>query len=179
MLLQEKYKTQILPQLMKDLNLVNPMQAPRMKKIVVNSCLAEAVSNPKILDLVSQELGQITGQKPRLCRAKKSIATFKVREGMPLACMVTLRGKRMYEFFNRLVNVAFPRSRDFKGLPRRGFDGQGNYTLGITEQIIFPEIVHDKVDKMRGMNITIVTSTTSDKDSEVFLRLMGLPLRKQ
>ena len=177
MMLEEFYKKEVAPKLAKELGFSNPMQLPKLSKIVVNTCLSEALTNSKILDVAAVEIGQITGQKARICRAKKSIATFKLRENQPIACMVTLRRKKMYEFFNRLVNVALPRSRDFKGLAKRGFDGSGNYTLGITEQIIFPEIVHDKVEKSRGMNITIVTTAKNDKEGEALLRALGLPLR--
>lgn len=177
MLLEQKYKKEIVPQLMKTLELKNPMLAPRLEKIVINSCTGEAVQNVKILDTIAQELMAITGQKPILRRAKKSIATFKLREGQPIAMSVTVRRKRMYEFFSRLVNVALPRTRDFKGLSKKGFDGNGNYNLGIKEQTIFPEIVLDKVDKPRGMNVSIVTSVRSDKEAETLLRALGLPLR--
>lgn len=177
MLLEQKYKKEIVPQLMKTLELKNPMLAPRLEKIVINSCTGEAVQNVKILDTVAQELMAITGQKPILRRAKKSIATFKLREGQPIAMSVTVRRKRMYEFFSRLVNVALPRTRDFKGLSKKGFDGNGNYNLGIKEQTIFPEIILDKVDKPRGMNVSIVTSARSDKEAETLLRALGLPLR--
>lgn len=176
-MLEDFYKKEVVPKLMTELGYKNPMRVPRLEKIVVNSCVAEAVSNVKILDTVSQELAAITGQKPAIRRAKKSISTFKLREGMPIACKVTLRRKKMYEFLNRFMNIALPRSRDFKGLPRRGFDGRGSYSLGINEQIIFPEISHDKVDKSRGMNITIVTTARTDKEAEVLLRSLGFPLR--
>lgn len=176
-MLEDFYKKEVVPKLMTELGYKNPMRVPRLEKIVVNSCVAEAVSNVKILDTVSQELAAITGQKPAIRRARKSISTFKLREGMPIACKVTLRRKKMYEFLNRFMNVALPRSRDFKGLPRRGFDGRGSYSLGINEQIIFPEISHDKVDKSRGMNITIVTTARTDKEAEALLRSLGFPLR--
>lgn len=176
-MLQDFYKKEVIPKLMKELNISNPMGIPKLVKIVVNTSVSEAVSNAKIMDTVSQEMGQLTGQKPSIRRAKKSIAAFKLREGMPIGCMVTLRRERMFEFFNRLVNVGFPRSRDFKGLSKRGFDGRGNYTLGIAEQIIFPEISSDKIEKARGMNITIVTTANSDKEGELLLRYMGFPLR--
>jgi len=175
--LQDFYKNEVIPKLMKELDITNPMGIPKLVKIVVNTSVSEAVSNAKIMDTVSQEIGQLTGQKPSIRRAKKSIAAFKLREGMPIGCMVTLRRERMFEFFNRLVNVGFPRSRDFKGLSKRGFDGRGNYTLGISEQIIFPEISSDKIEKSRGMNITIVTTANSDKEGELLLRCMGFPFR--
>jgi len=177
MFLEEKYRKEIVPHLMKTLGLKNPMLVPRLEKIVVNSCTGEAVQNVKILDTIAQELTAITGQKPILRHAKKSIATFKLREGQPIAVSVTVRRKRMYEFFSRLVNVALPRTRDFKGLPKRGFDGNGNYNLGIKEQTIFPEISLEKVDKPRGMNISIVTSARSDEEAQTLLKAMGLPLR--
>lgn len=176
-MLQDFYKKEVIPKLMKELDISNPMGIPKLVKIVVNTSVSEAVSNAKIMDTVSQEMGQLTGQKPSIRRAKKSIAAFKLREGMPIGCMVTLRRERMFEFFNRLVNVGFPRSRDFKGLSKRGFDGRGNYTLGIAEQIIFPEISSDKIEKARGMNITIVTTASSDKEGELLLRFMGFPFR--
>ena len=163
---------------MKEMGFENAFRVPRLVKIVVNSSLSEATINPKIMDVVGNELAQITGQKPALRRAKKSISAFKLRAGMPIGCMVTLRKKRMYEFFNRLVNMALPRSRDFKGLSKKGFDGRGNYTLGITEQIIFPEISHDKIEKSRGMNITIVTTARTDKEGETLLKNLGFPLKK-
>lgn len=176
-MLQDYYKKEIVPKLMTDLNIKNVMRVPKLDKIVVNSCLAEAVTDAKILDLAGKELAQITGQKPSIRRAKKSIAAFKLRQGIPIGVRVTLRRKRMYEFFNRLVNVALPRSRDFKGLSPRGFDGRGNYTFGITEQIIFPEIVHDKVDKARGMNITLVTTARDNKEGLTLLKALGFPFR--
>ncbi len=176
-MLQEHYKKVVMPQLMEALGTKNPMSTPKLVKVVVNSSVTDAVQNVKILDVVASEIGQITGQKPAIRRAKKSIAAFKLREGMPIACTVTLRRKNMYEFFNRLVNVALPRSRDFKGLSKKGFDGRGNYTMGITEQIIFPEISHDKIDKARGMNVTIVTTAKNDKDGELLLKLLGFPFR--
>ncbi len=176
-MLQDFYKKQVVPKLMTDLNIKNVMRVPKLDKIVVNSCLAEAVTDAKILDLAGKEMAQITGQKPSIRRAKKSIAAFKLREGVPIGVRVTLRRKRMYEFFNRLVNIALPRSRDFKGLSPRGFDGRGNYTFGITEQIIFPEIVYDKVDKPRGMNITLVTTARDDKEGMALLKALGFPFR--
>ncbi|OGQ06754.1 MAG: 50S ribosomal protein L5 [Deltaproteobacteria bacterium RIFCSPLOWO2_12_FULL_40_28] len=176
-MLSDIYKKEMVPKLMKELGYTNPMRIPKLQKIVVNSCVSDAIQNSKILDTVASEIALITGQKPVLTKAKKSIASFKLREGMPIGCTVTLRRERMFEFFNRLVRVALPRSRDFKGLPKRGFDGRGNYTIGITEQIIFPEITADRTDKIRGMNITIVTTAKTDKEGEALLRMMGLPLR--
>lgn len=176
-MLQEQYKKTLSAQVASQLGITNKMRIPRLVKIAVNSSTAEATQNAKILEKVSQELLLITGQKPKLCRAKKSIATFKLREGMPIGSMVTLRGKSMYNFFTRLVSIALPRVRDFKGLSKKGFDGRGNYTLGITEQIVFPEISSDKVDKVRGFNITLVTSAHTDKEGEALLRALGLPLK--
>lgn len=176
-MLEQFYKKEVVPKLMTELGLTNPMQVPKLVKIVVNSCHSDAIADSKVLDVASRELSIITGQKPAVRRAKKSIAAFKLRQGMPIAVTATLRRKKMYEFFNRLSNVALPRARDFKGLPSRGFDGRGNYTLGITEQIIFPEIPHDKVDKSRGMNITIVTTAVNDKDGLALLKALGLPIR--
>lgn len=178
-MLESHYKKEIVPKLMSELGVKNPMRVPRLTKIVINSCLSEAISDVKVLDVAAKEMAQITGQKPAVRRAKKSIAAFKLREGMPIAVKSTLRRKKMYEFFNRLANIALPRSRDFKGLPTRGFDGKGNYTFGVTEQIIFPEISHDKVDKARGMNITIVTTAQTDKEGELLLRSLGLPIRER
>lgn len=176
-MLEEVYREQIVPKLMKEMGYKNPLSVPRLVKIVVNSSVSEATQNVKVLDTIAQDIGIITGQKPSIRKAKKSIAAFKLRAGMPIGCMVTLRKKRMYEFFNRLVNVALPRSRDFKGLNKKGFDGAGNYTLGITEHIIFPEISSDRIEKSRGMNITIVTTAKSDKEAETLLRNLGFPLR--
>lgn len=175
--MESRYKKEIRSQLMDKLGITNPMRAPSLKKIIVNSSLAEAVSDVKVLDSASKELAQITGQKPAVRRAKKSIAAFKLRQGMPIGLKVTLRKKKMYEFFNRLVNVALPRSRDFKGLSPHGFDGHGNYTFGLSEQIIFPEISHEKVEKPIGMNITMVTTARDNKEGEALLKSLGLPLR--
>lgn len=176
-MLEEIYKKNIAPKLMQELGSENPMQIPKLEKIVVNSCLSDAISDAKVLDVAGAEIAQITGQKPSIRRAKKSIATFKLRQGMPIGVRVTLRRKKMYEFLNRLMNVALPRSRDFKGLSPKGFDGRGNYSFGLTEQIIFPEISHDKVDKSRGMNITIVTSAKTDDEGRALLKAFGFPFR--
>lgn len=176
-MLEPFYKNEVVPKLMKDLAITNPMRVPKLVKIVVNASPHDAVQDVKILDVVAKELALITGQKPILRRARKSIASFKLRQGMPIALTVTLRRARMYEFLNRLIAIALPRARDFKGLPVRGFDGSGNYNMGITEQIIFPEISHDKVDKIRGMNITLVTTAKNDKEGEALLRAFGFPLR--
>jgi large subunit ribosomal protein L5 len=153
------------------------MEVPKLEKIVVNMGLGEAIQNIKILDSAAQEISQITGQKPVITKAKKSIAQFKLRTGMSIGCMVTLRKERMYEFFNRLVNVALPRVRDFKGLSGKSFDGRGNYSLGIREQLIFPEIHYDKIDKVKGMNIVIVTTAKTDEEGKELLKLLGMPFR--
>ena len=153
------------------------MEVPKLEKIVINMGLGEAIQNIKILDSAVQEISQITGQKPVITKAKKSIAQFKLRTGMPIGCMVTLRKERMYEFFNRLVNIALPRVRDFKGLSGKSFDGRGNYALGIREQLIFPEIHYDKIDKVKGMNIVIVTTAKTDEEGKELLRLLGMPFR--
>ena len=173
------YKSDCIPKLKEQFAYKNPMQVPRLQKIVVSSCRKEAVSDVKVLDRVSQELSLITGQKPVIRRARKSIATFKLRTGMPIACMVTLRHRNMYEFFNRLVNVALPGTRDFRGVSPRGFDGNGNYTMGIQEQIIFPEVPYDKVDQIRGMNVTIVTSAKTDDEGRALLAALGMPFRER
>jgi large subunit ribosomal protein L5 len=153
------------------------MQIPRLQKIVLNMGLGEAIQNIKILDSAAAELALISGQKPVITRARQSIASFKLRKGMPIGCMVTLRGTRMYEFFDKLVNVALPRVRDFRGVSPRGFDGRGNFTLGIKEQIIFPEIDYDRIDKIKGMNITIVTTARSDDEARMLLAGLGMPFR--
>jgi large subunit ribosomal protein L5 len=175
--LKEVYEEKAIPSLMKRFNYRNRMEVPKLEKIVINMGLGEAIQNIKILDSAVQELSQITGQKPVITKAKKSIAQFKLRTGMPIGCMVTLRKERMYEFFNRLVNVALPRVRDFKGLSGKSFDGRGNYALGIREQLIFPEIRYDKIDKVKGMNIVIVTTAKTDEEGKELLRLMGMPFR--
>jgi large subunit ribosomal protein L5 len=177
-MLQELYKKEILPKLRDELGYKNVMQIPKLEKIVVSMCTSEAVQNKKIVETCVEEVTTITGQKAVATRARKSIATFKLRKGMGLGARVTLRGDRMYAFFTRLVSIALPRTRDFNGLSKRSFDGRGNYTLGVTEQIIFPEITYDKVDKTRGMNITICTTAKNNKDAEVLLRYLGLPLKK-
>jgi len=175
--MKEIYQEKVVPALMKRFNYRNKMEVPKLEKIVINMGLGEAIQNIKILDSAVQELGQITGQKPIITKAKKSIAQFKLRTGMPIGCMVTLRKERMYEFFNRLVNVALPRVRDFKGLSGKSFDGRGNYALGIREQLIFPEIRYDKIDKVKGMNIVIVTTAKTDEEGKELLRLLGMPFR--
>jgi large subunit ribosomal protein L5 len=175
--MRERYRTEIVPSLMKRLNVTNPMAIPKLKKIVVNIGLGEASQNSKLLDVAVVELGQIAGQKAVLTRAKKSIANFKIRKGMPIGCCVTLRGDRMYEFLDRLCNVVLPRVRDFKGLPANAFDGRGNYTLGLRDQLVFPEIDYTRVDKIKGMNITFTTSARNDEEGRELLRGLGVPLR--
>jgi large subunit ribosomal protein L5 len=175
--LQEKYKNEVAPTLAEHFKYRSPMQLPRLSKIVLNMGLGEAIQNIKILDSAAEELALISGQKPVITRARQSIATFKLRKGMPIGCMVTLRGNRMYEFFDKLVNVALPRVRDFRGVSSRSFDGRGNYTLGIKEQIIFPEIDYDKIDKIKGMNITVVTTAQTDEEARMLLAQMGMPFR--
>lgn len=177
--LKERYHKDIVPKLMEQFGFKTPMRAPRLEKIVVNQGLGEAIANPKIIELAATELGMITGQKAVVRRSRKAISNFKLREGIAIGCSVTLRGAHMYEFFDRLTSVALPRVRDFRGVPTKSFDGKGNYTLGIKEQIIFPEIDYDKVDKIRGMNITICTSARTDEEGVELLRLMGMPFRKR
>ena len=176
--LMDFYRTECVPRMMQEFRYKSPMQVPRLQKIVVNIGLGEAIQNIKLLESASVELRAVTGQKPVVTRAKKSIAAFKLREGMPIGCMVTLRRDRMYYFFDKLVNVVLPRVRDFRGVSEKAFDGRGNYTLGIKEQIIFPEIDYDKIDKVKGMNITIVTSAPTDEEGKFLLKLMGLPFRR-
>ena len=175
--MKTRFDKEVAPVLMKELSLSNPMAVPHLHKIVVNMGIGEATQNSKILDPAINELGQITGQKPVTTRAKKSIAAFKVREGMPIGGMVTLRGHRMYEFFDRLVSVVLPRVRDFKGVSTKSFDGRGNYTLGLHDQLIFPEIDYAKVDKLKGMNVTIVTTAKSDDQARSLLKHLGMPFR--
>lgn len=175
--LKEKYTAEVVPALMKQFAYKSVMQVPRLEKIVINVGLGEAIQNAKLLDSVVAELRDISGQSVLVTRAKKSIAAFKLREGMPIGCMVTLRKDRMYEFFDRLSNVALPRIRDFKGISPKAFDGRGNYSLGLKEQIMFPEIDYDKVDALHGMDITIVTTAKSDEEGRTLLRMMGMPFR--
>lgn len=177
--MKEKYSKDVVPALKKEFNYTNIMQVPRLEKISVNIGLGEAVQDIKVVDAAVSDLTKITGQKPIVTKAKKSIATFKLREGMPIGAKVTLRGRRMYEFFDRLVNFSMPRIRDFRGISDKAFDGRGNYTCGITEQIIFPEIEYDKIDKIRGMNITFVTSAKTDEEGKALLKNLGLPFRNQ
>ncbi len=174
---KENYQQKVIPALMKRFNYKNVMQVPRLDKIVINMGLGEAIQNIKILDSAVQEMTSIAGQKPVITKAKKSIAQFKLRKGVPIGCRVTLRKERMYEFFNRLVNTALPRVRDFKGIPGKSFDGRGNYALGIREQLIFPEIHYDKIDKVKGMNIVIATTAKTDEEGKELLRLLGMPFR--
>jgi large subunit ribosomal protein L5 len=176
--LKDRFEKEVAPALMKEFELKNPMAVPRLHKIVVNMGVGEATQNAKLLDPAVQELGQITGQKAVITRSKKSIAAFKVREGMPIGAMVTLRGPRMYEFFDRLVNVALPRVRDFRGVSTKSFDGRGNYTLGLKDQLVFPEIDYAKVDKMKGMNVTIVTTAGDDNQARALLKHLGMPFRQ-
>jgi large subunit ribosomal protein L5 len=176
--LKERYEKEVRQGLMKELGFTNPMQAPRLDKIVVNMGLGEAINNGKIIDASVEQLASITGQKPVVTRARKSIANFKLRQGQSIGAMVTLRGDRMYEFFDRLVTIALPRVRDFKGVSPKAFDGKGNYTLGVREQIIFPEINYDKVEKIKGMNITVVTTARNDEEGRALLRHLGMPFRQ-
>lgn len=175
--LRELYQNEVAPRLSEKFGYKSPMQIPRLSKIILNMGLGEAIQNIKILDSATEELAHISGQKPVITRARQSIAAFKLRKGMPIGCMVTLRGDRMYEFFDKLVNVALPRVRDFRGISPKAMDGRGNYTLGIKEQIIFPEIDYDKIDKIKGMNITIVTTAETDAEAKELLVQMGMPFR--
>ncbi len=175
--LRSKFEKEVAPALLKELELGNVMAVPRLHKIVVNMGVGEATQNAKVLDPAVNELGQITGQKPVVTRAKKSIAAFKVRQGQSIGAMVTLRGDRMYEFFDRLVNIVLPRVRDFKGVSTKSFDGRGNYTIGLHDQLIFPEISYEKVDKLKGMNVTIVTTAANDNQARSLLKHMGMPFR--
>jgi large subunit ribosomal protein L5 len=175
--LRERYAKELAPALMKDLGHANLMAVPRLEKIVLNMGLGEATQNPKIIDSAVEEITAITGQKPVVTKSKKAISNFKLRENMPIGAMVTLRGDRMYEFLDRLVTVALPRVRDFKGVPDRSFDGRGNYSLGLREQVIFPEINLDKVDKIKGMTIVICTTAKSDAEGKALLRALGMPFR--
>ena len=177
--LKERYQKEVVPVLVKEFSYANANAVPRLRKIVVNMGLGEAIQNAKLLDSAVQELGQITGQKPVITRARKSIANFKLRKNMPIGAVVTLRGDRMYEFFDRLTNVAMPRVRDFRGVSTRAFDGRGNYTLGLRDQLVFPEIDYAKVDKTKGMNITIVTDAKTDAEAMALLRHMGMPFRSE
>ncbi len=175
--LKELYTKEIVPQLMKDFGYKSIMQVPRLEKVVINMGLGEAIQNIKILDSAAEELAAISGQKAVITKAKKSIASFKLRQGMPIGCMVTLRKDRMYEFLDRLMNISLPRVRDFKGISAKGFDGRGNYSLGIKEQLIFPEINYDKVEKIKGLNISIVTTASTDEEGRALLKGLGMPFR--
>ncbi len=176
--LQEKYQSEMIPVLHAKFNYSSVMECPRVSKITINIGAGDAVANPKVLDDAVSELTIITGQKPVVTKAKKSIANFKLREGMPIGCKVTLRGERMYDFLDKLISIALPRVRDFRGVNPKGFDGRGNYTLGVKEQLIFPEINYDKVNKIRGMDIVIVTTAKTDKESYELLKMFGMPFRK-
>lgn len=176
--LKERYKKEIVPALMKRFAYKNPMQSPRLLKIVVNRGIGEATANPKAVEVSVAEIASITGQKPLVTKSKKAISGFKLKEHIPIGCKVTLRGRRMYDFMDKLVNICLPKIRDFKGVNPKSFDGHGNYTLGIKEQLIFPEIIYDKVDKVRGMDITIETSTDRDEEAMELLKLIGIPFRK-
>jgi large subunit ribosomal protein L5 len=176
--LEEKYQKEVVPALMKEFNYTNPMQVPRLEKVIINMGLGEAIQNIKVLDQAQAELAAIAGQRPVVTRAKQSIAAFKLREGMPIGCRVTLRKKRMFDFLNKLMNVALPRVRDFRGVSDKSFDGRGNYSLGIREEIIFPEIDYDKIEKVKGMNVTIVTTARTDEEAKFLLQGLGMPFRR-
>ena len=175
--LQDRYKAEIVPRLKEKFGYRNVMQVPKLSKVVVNMGLGDAIENVKVIETAAAEIGIITGQMPVVTKARKSIANFKLREGVPIGVMVTLRRDRMYHFLDKLITIALPRVRDFKGVSTRGFDGRGNYTIGIKEQIMFPEVNYDKIDKIRGMNITIVTTARTDEEGLELLRLMGVPFR--
>jgi len=177
--IKETYRKQIVPRLMKERSYSSVMAVPRLARVVVNMGVGEATQNIKVLDAAIEDLGRITGQRPAMRRSRKSIAAFRLREGMPIAATVTLRGDRMYEFVDRLFNVALPRVRDFRGVPPNAFDGRGNYTLGLKDQIIFPEIDYSKVEKLRGMNVTFVTTARTDEESKLLLQYLGMPFRNQ
>jgi len=176
--MRERFRSAVVPAMMKERGYSNPFQVPRLEKVVINMGVGAGKENAKVLDFATADLQAIAGQKPVITRAKKSIANFKLRENVPIGCKVTLRGPRMYEFLDRLVNVALPRVRDFKGVPPKGFDGRGNYNMGLKEQIIFPEIVYDKVDKVRGMDITMVTTARTDEEAKALLTHLGVPFRE-
>ena len=176
--LKEKYQQEVVPALQKEFSYVNPMQVPKVHKVVVNIGMGEVIQNAKAMDAAVSDLSSITGQRPVITRAKRSVAAFKLREGMQIGCMVTLRGERMYQFLDKLMNVALPRLRDFQGVSPEAFDGRGNYTLGLREQLVFPEIDYDKVDKVRGMEVSIVTTARSDEEGRQLLKLMGMPFKR-
>ena len=175
--LKVKYNEQVLPALMEKFSYRNTMEAPRLEKVVINMGIGEGKENPKLLEAAVKELSQITGQRPVITKAKKSVASYKLREGMSIGCKVTLRGTRMYDFINKLINVALPRVRDFRGISPKSFDGRGNYSLGLKEQIIFPEIIYDEVEKIQGMDIAIITTAKTDEEAKELLRLLGMPFR--
>src|SRR6266566_3191822 len=176
--LKEKYQKEVVPGLQKEFNYKNPMQVPTLNKVVVNIGMGEVIQNPKAMEAAVADLATITGQRPVITRAKRSVAAFKLREGMQIGCMVTLRGERMNLFLDKLINVALPRLRDFQGISAEAFDGRGNYTLGLREQLVFPEIDYDKVDKVRGMEVSIVTTARTDEEGRRLLKLMGMPFKK-
>lgn len=177
--IRDSFRSEVVPALMKEQGYENPMQVPRLEKIVLNISLGEAIQNPRALEAATNDISLITGQRPVITRAKRPIASFKLRAGMAIGVMVTLRGERMYEFFDRLVNAALPRVRDFQGIPSKAFDGKGNYTLGIKEQIVFPEIDYDKVDKIRGLQVSIITTAPTDQEARRLLETMGMPFSRQ
>jgi len=176
--LKQKYQQEVVPALQKEFNYKNPMQVPGVHKVVVNIGMGEVIQNAKAMDAAIADLAAITGQRPVITRAKRSVAAFKLREGMQIGCMVTLRGDNMYQFLDKLLNVALPRLRDFQGVSAEAFDGRGNYTLGLREQLVFPEIDYDKVDKVRGMEVSIVTTARTDEEGRQLLRLMGMPFKR-
>lgn len=176
--LKEKYRQEVAPALQKDFNYKNPMQVPSINKVVINIGMGEVIQNAKAMDAAVADLAAITGQRPVITRAKRSVAAFKLREGMQIGCMVTLRGERMYHFLDKLMNVALPRLRDFQGVSAEAFDGRGNYTLGLREQLVFPEIDYDKVDKVRGMEVSVVTTARTDEEGRRLLSLLGMPFKK-
>ncbi len=176
--LKEKYRQEVVPALQKDFNYKNPMQVPTVNKVVINIGMGEAIQNTKAMDAAVGDLALITGQRPVITRAKRSVATFKLREGQQIGCMVTLRGERMYQFLDKLINAALPRIRDFQGISAEAFDGRGNYTLGLREQLVFPEIDYDRVDKVRGMEVSIVTTARTDEEGRQLLRHLGMPFKK-
>jgi large subunit ribosomal protein L5 len=177
--LHQRYDSEVAPALQKELGLTNKMEVPALAKVVINIGMGEAIQNAKAMDNAVRDIADITGQRPVVTRAKRSVAAFKLREGMPIGCMVTLRGRRMYDFLDKLINVALPRLRDFQGVSGDSFDGRGNYTLGIREQLVFPEINYDRVDKVRGMEITIVTTARTDEEGRRLLSMLGMPFRKR
>ncbi len=176
--LKEKYRQEVVPALRKDFNYANPMQVPTLNKVVINIGMGEVIQNAKAMDAAVGDLSLITGQRPVITRAKRSVATFKLREGMQIGCMVTLRGERMYQFLDKLINAALPRIRDFQGVSAEAFDGRGNYTLGLREQLVFPEIDYDRIDKVRGMEVSIVTTARTDEEGRRLLTLLGMPFKK-